>query len=112
MSDNGTPPLQSTSRVVIQVLDVNDNTPTFSQKLFTAQLPERAESPEPTPIYRLIAMDRDKGINGQVTYSITEQETDVFTIDPTTGVISSKAAFPAGSYTILTVSEEDTRNYH
>ncbi|XP_040201060.1 protocadherin Fat 2 [Rana temporaria] len=107
VSDNGTPPLQSTSRVVIQVLDVNDNTPTFSQKLFTAQLPERAESPESTLIYRLIAMDRDKGINGQVTYSITEQETGVFTIDPTTGVISSKAAFPAGSYTILTVRATD-----
>ncbi|KAM5172175.1 protocadherin Fat 2 [Mantella aurantiaca] len=108
--DNGTPSLQSTSRVVIQVLDVNDNTPTFSQKLFTAQLPERTEYPEPAPIYRLIAMDRDKGINGQVTYSITEQETAVFTIDPTTGVISSTAAFPARNYTILTVRAMDGGN--
>ncbi|XP_072256548.1 protocadherin Fat 2 [Pyxicephalus adspersus] len=107
VSDNGTPPLQSTSRVVIQVLDVNDNAPTFSQKLFTAQLPERAESPEPTPIYRLIAMDRDKGINGQVTYSIIEQDTGVFMIDPTTAVISSKAAFAVGNYTILTVRATD-----
>lgn len=107
MSDNGTPPLQSSSRVVIQVLDVNDNTPTFSQKLFTVQLPARVESPKPAAVYRLIALDKDKGINGQVTYSITEQELAVFTIDPTTGVISSTAAFPAGIYTILTVSEED-----
>ncbi|CAI9572799.1 unnamed protein product [Staurois parvus] len=55
-------------------------------------------------------MDRDKGINGQVTYSITEQETAVFTIDPTTGVISSTAAFPAGNYTILTVRATDGGN--
>ncbi|XP_053320417.1 protocadherin Fat 2 [Spea bombifrons] len=108
VSDNGTPPLQSISRVVIQVLDVNDNPPTFSQKLFTIQLPERESSEEPVSIYRLIAMDRDKGINSQVTYSITESTGDMFSIHPSTGVISSKASFPAGEYTILTVKASDS----
>ncbi|XP_068134493.1 protocadherin Fat 2 [Hyperolius riggenbachi] len=107
VSDNGTPPLQSVSRLVIQVLDVNDNTPMFSQKLFTVLLPQRASSKEPSPVYRLIAMDRDKGVNGEVTYSVTEQEGEVFSIDPTTGVISSSAAFPAGDYSILTVKATD-----
>ncbi|KAM8974291.1 protocadherin Fat 2 isoform 2-T2 [Pelodytes ibericus] len=107
VSDNGTPTLQSISRLVIQVLDVNDNPPTFSQKLFTIQLPERKDSQEPAAIYRLIAMDKDKGINGQVTYSITEPMGDTFTIHPSTGVISSTASFQAGEYTILTVKASD-----
>ncbi|KAG8579549.1 hypothetical protein GDO81_010938 [Engystomops pustulosus] len=110
VSDNGEPPLQSASRVVIQVLDMNDNTPTFSQKLFTVQLPERVTSPEPSPIYRLIAMDRDKGINGQVTYAILEHNEEKFTIDPNTGIISSAAAFPSGEYNILTVKAMDGGN--
>ncbi|XP_063303933.1 protocadherin Fat 2 [Pelobates fuscus] len=108
VSDNGTPPLQSVSRVVIEVLDLNDNPPTFPQKLFTIQLPERESSFEPSPISRLIAMDKDKGINAQITYSITEPAGDMFTIHPSTGVISSKESFPPGDYTILTIKASDS----
>ncbi|KAM4747111.1 protocadherin Fat 2 [Rhinophrynus dorsalis] len=107
VSDNGVPPLQSISRVVIEVLDMNDNPPIFPQKLFTVQLPERVQSVDPVDIYRLIAMDRDKGVNGQVIYSITEPLGDMFIIHPTTGVISSKGPFPAGEYNILTVKAAD-----
>uniref|UniRef100_A0A8C5MTU4 FAT atypical cadherin 2 n=1 Tax=Leptobrachium leishanense TaxID=445787 RepID=A0A8C5MTU4_9ANUR len=107
VSDNGTPPLQSVSRVVIEVLDVNDNPPSFSQKLFTVQLSERKSSPEPSPIYRLIASDKDKGNNGQVRYSITEPTGNTFSINPKTGVISSKELFTADEYTILTVKASD-----
>ncbi|XP_077122485.1 protocadherin Fat 2 [Ranitomeya variabilis] len=110
VSDNGSPLLQSVSRVVIQILDVNDNTPTFSQKLFTVQLPEHVASTGPSPIYRLIALDRDKGNNGQVTYSIMEQNDEKFIMDPNTGVISSAASFPAGEYNILTVKATDGGN--
>ncbi|XP_040296233.1 protocadherin Fat 2 [Bufo bufo] len=110
VSDNGVPTLQSFSRVVINVLDVNDNTPTFSQKLFTVQLPERVTSSQPSPIYRLIAMDRDQGINGQVTYSILEQNEEKFIINSNTGVISSAASFPFGEYNILTVKATDGGN--
>ncbi|KAG9491170.1 hypothetical protein GDO78_006506 [Eleutherodactylus coqui] len=110
VSDNGAPPLQSVSRIVIQVLDVNDNTPTFSQKLFTVELPERVASSEPSPISRLIAMDRDQGINSQVTYSILEQNEEKFTVDANTGVISSAAPFLPGEYNILTVKATDGGN--
>ncbi|OCT88214.1 protocadherin Fat 2 [Xenopus laevis] len=107
VSDNGVPLLQSTSRVVIEVLDVNDNPPMFPQKLFTVQLPERPLLSDPAPVYRLVAMDRDKGVNAKVTYSIIENSGDMFTIQPSTGVISSKGPFPAGEYTILTVKAAD-----
>ncbi|OCT86214.1 protocadherin Fat 2 [Xenopus laevis] len=108
VSDNGMPPLQSTSRVVIEVLDVNDNPPMFPQKLFTVQLPEWPLLSVHAPVYRLAAMDRDKGVNAKVIYSIIESPGDMFTIQPSTGVISSKGPFPAGEYTILTVKAADS----
>lgn len=106
VSDNGEPALKSTSRVVIQVLDANDSPPSFPHKLFMVQLPEREASETPLPVYRLIASDRDQGQNSQVTYTIEEEEEGVFTINPTTGTIFSRKAFPASEYNILTVRGE------
>ena len=34
ISDNGTPPLNSTTRVVVQVTDENDNKPEFLEKFY------------------------------------------------------------------------------
>uniref|UniRef100_U3ICD8 FAT atypical cadherin 2 n=1 Tax=Anas platyrhynchos platyrhynchos TaxID=8840 RepID=U3ICD8_ANAPP len=107
VSDNGDPALKSTSRVVIQVLDANDSPPTFPHKLFMVQLPEREASETPLPVYRLIASDRDQGQNSQVTYTIEEEEEGIFTINPTTGVVFSRKAFPASEYNILTVKATD-----
>lgn len=41
--DNGLPQLSSTTRVVIQVEDVNDHSPEFEQKLYKVQIPSNAE---------------------------------------------------------------------
>ncbi len=41
--DNGLPQLSSTTRVVIQVDDVNDHGPEFDQKLYKVQIPANAE---------------------------------------------------------------------
>lgn len=43
LTDNGTPRLSSTTRVVITVLDVNDNGPVFQQKFYKAQIPKTAK---------------------------------------------------------------------
>ncbi|XP_067423513.1 protocadherin Fat 2 [Emydura macquarii macquarii] len=107
VSDNGDPTLKSTTRVVIQVLDANDNPPSFPHKLFMVQLPERAASVSPLPVCRLLASDRDVGQNGQVTYTIEETDEGIFTINPTTGVVLSRKAFPASEYNILTVKATD-----
>uniref|UniRef100_A0A8C5UBS7 FAT atypical cadherin 2 n=1 Tax=Malurus cyaneus samueli TaxID=2593467 RepID=A0A8C5UBS7_9PASS len=107
VSDNGEPALKSTSRVVIQVLDANDSPPSFPHKLFMVQLPEREASETPLPVYRLIASDRDQGQNSQITYTIEEEEEGIFTINPTTGTVSSRKAFPASEYNILTVKATD-----
>ncbi|XP_038113282.1 fat-like cadherin-related tumor suppressor homolog isoform X3 [Culex quinquefasciatus] len=41
--DNGAPQLSSTTRVVVQVEDVNDHTPEFDQKLYKVQIPANAK---------------------------------------------------------------------
>ncbi|XP_062443263.1 protocadherin Fat 2 [Rhea pennata] len=107
VSDNGDPALKSTSRVVIQILDANDSPPSFPHKLFMVQLPERDASETPLPVYRLIASDRDQGQNSQITYTIDEEEEGIFTINPTTGMVFSRKAFPASEYNILTVKATD-----
>ncbi|XP_025023607.1 protocadherin Fat 2 [Python bivittatus] len=107
VSDNGDPALQSSSRAVIQVLDVNDNPPSFSQKLFMVQLPEKAASEAPSPVYRVIAADRDEGLNCQIIYSLEENSEGLFSIHPVTGVVFSQKAFSAQEYNILTVKATD-----
>lgn len=104
MQDNGDPLLRSTSRVVVCVLDVNDNAPAFSHKLFNVRLSERLSPLSPEPVYRLVASDPDEGLNGSITYSIEESDEESFRIDPGTGVVSSSSTFAAGEYNILTVS--------
>uniref|UniRef100_A0A2K6QA51 Protocadherin Fat 2 n=1 Tax=Rhinopithecus roxellana TaxID=61622 RepID=A0A2K6QA51_RHIRO len=106
--DNGEPSLKSTSRVVIGILDVNDNPPVFSHKLFNVRLPERLSPVSSGPVYRLVASDLDEGLNGRVTYSIKESDEEGFSIDPVTGVVSSSSTFTAGEYNILTIKATDS----
>ncbi|XP_007941830.1 protocadherin Fat 2 [Orycteropus afer afer] len=106
--DNGKPPLKSTSRVVVRVLDVNDNPPVFSHKLFNVRLPERLSLVTSGPVYRLVASDLDEGLNGRVTYSIEESDKEGFSIDPVTGIVSSSSTFAAGEYNILTIKATDS----
>nr|XP_027794365.1 protocadherin Fat 2 [Marmota flaviventris] len=106
--DNGEPSLKSTSRVVVCILDVNDNPPVFSHKLFNVRLPERLSPVSPGPVYRLVASDSDEGLNGRVTYSIEETDEEGFSIDPVTGVVSSSSTFTAGEYNILTIKATDS----
>ncbi|XP_069510101.1 protocadherin Fat 2 [Ambystoma mexicanum] len=107
VSDNGDPLLQSTSRVIIEVLDANDNAPTFLQKRFNIQLPERAGSEDPANIYRLVASDQDEGSNAQVTYSLQDDVEKRFSIHPAYGHVFSRSTFRAGEYYILTVRATD-----
>nr|XP_056703533.1 protocadherin Fat 2 [Euleptes europaea] len=107
VSDNGEPPLKSTSKVVLQVMDVNDNAPTFSHKLFVVNLPEKVASETPLPVYRMIAIDHDEGMNRQITYSLEENIDGFFSIHPETGMVFTKKAFSAQEYSILMVKATD-----
>lgn len=104
MSDGGPSPRQSTVWVMVQVLDENDNKPTFPEKVYQVKLPERERRKKGEPIYRVFAYDKDDGPNSDLSYSIVDGNEDgKFFIDPKTAVVSSRKAFTAGNYDILTV---------
>lgn len=103
VSDQGDPPLSSTATVVIEVLDENDNSPQFSEKLFQIKLPEQQSTEEPQDIYRMVARDDDVGPNGMITYSLEDRSDDRFDIHPETGVVTARGEFIRGNYSILTV---------
>ncbi|KAM9314190.1 protocadherin Fat 1a isoform 2-T2 [Pholidichthys leucotaenia] len=113
ITDHGVPAKSTTVRVIVQVLDENDNRPLFLEKIYKIQLPER-ERPEKEraikrdPVYRVIASDRDDGPNAEISYSIEEgDENGNFFIEPKTGVVSSKKFSSAGEYDILTIKAVD-----
>ncbi|XP_026152475.1 protocadherin Fat 3a isoform X3 [Mastacembelus armatus] len=108
VSDGGPSPRQSTVWVMVQVLDENDNKPMFPEKVYQVKLPERERRKKGEPIYRVFAYDRDDGPNSDLSYSIVDGNEDgKFFIDPKTAVVSSRKAFTAGSYDILTIKATD-----
>ncbi|XP_063046835.1 protocadherin alpha-8-like [Engraulis encrasicolus] len=90
--DGGKPPKSGTAKIVVNVIDVNDNIPVFTKALYKAQIHETA--PPGTSVVTVQATDSDDGMNGEVIYSIVNQggsnEMNVFTIDPVTGEITVK----------------------
>ncbi|XP_023559815.1 protocadherin beta-12-like [Octodon degus] len=68
VTDLGTPRLKTQHTITLQVSDVNDNAPTFTQSSYTLFVPEN-NSPA-LLIGTISATDRDSGSNAQVTYSL------------------------------------------
>ncbi|XP_064182046.1 protocadherin alpha-8-like isoform X13 [Anguilla rostrata] len=90
--DGGKPPRSGTSQIIVNVIDVNDNTPAFSSSLYKVRIPENV--PFGTPIIKLNATDMDEGVNGEILYSFVRHgnvnPTDIFSINQDTGGIATK----------------------
>uniref|UniRef100_A0A8C5LC81 Dachsous cadherin related 2 n=1 Tax=Jaculus jaculus TaxID=51337 RepID=A0A8C5LC81_JACJA len=85
-SDQGCPPLSATAVVGIQVLDANDNPPTFSSREYHAQVKEN--TPVGSHITVVSASDRDVGSHAEVTYGIVSgNEKEHFYLEEKTGVV-------------------------
>uniref|UniRef100_A0A670J6Z8 Cadherin EGF LAG seven-pass G-type receptor 1 n=2 Tax=Podarcis muralis TaxID=64176 RepID=A0A670J6Z8_PODMU len=69
--DNGVPVMTSSASVSITVLDVNDNNPTFTEKVYQLRLNEDATVG--SSVLTLTAVDKD--VNSVVTYQITSGNT-------------------------------------
>ncbi|OXB52165.1 hypothetical protein ASZ78_002466 [Callipepla squamata] len=86
--DGGTPPRTGSTQIHIVVLDVNDNAPAFTQKLYVGQIMENA--PEGSVVLRVVANDADVGINGDITYDFSQagiHKYSNFAVDPKSGEI-------------------------
>uniref|UniRef100_A0A8D3DDF8 Protocadherin 2 alpha b 9 n=1 Tax=Scophthalmus maximus TaxID=52904 RepID=A0A8D3DDF8_SCOMX len=90
--DGGKPPKSGSVQIHVNVLDVNDNTPTFSKTLYKARVNENA--PTGSLVIHLNATDLDEGDNGRVIYSFVKRANfnpaDVFSINEDTGEIRVK----------------------
>ncbi|XP_022074120.2 protocadherin gamma-A11-like [Acanthochromis polyacanthus] len=101
--DGGEPQMTGTIRILITVLDVNDNAPVFTQSTYTASVFENA--PEGTVVTTVSASDADYGTNSRVKYSITnslDQAHVLFQINEDSGEITL----------IGNIDYENARNYH
>ncbi|CAK6979421.1 LOW QUALITY PROTEIN: protocadherin-15-like, partial [Scomber scombrus] len=87
--DGAVDPRRSRLTLSVTVLDVDDNSPVFTQQTYSVNLPEN--SPKNTVILQLKAIDADLGSN--LTYRIRADGLDqeigqLFHIDPVTGELS------------------------
>ncbi|XP_010741350.1 protocadherin-17 isoform X1 [Larimichthys crocea] len=94
--DGGSPHMESTSTVRVNVLDVNDNLPVIILPLL---LNDTAEIPVPRNVgigyivATVKAVDHDHGESGHLTYEITEGNDDhLFEMDPVGGEIRTAHA--------------------
>ncbi|XP_027029221.2 protocadherin alpha-3-like isoform X16 [Tachysurus fulvidraco] len=89
--DGGKPPKTGTLQIVVNVQDVNDNAPVFSKTLYKIRVVENASIG--TAVINLNATDADEGVNGQIVYSLVNQDSDennvgIFSIDSVSGEIT------------------------
>ncbi|XP_054872460.1 protocadherin alpha-8-like isoform X33 [Amphiprion ocellaris] len=88
--DDGSPPKSGTSEIIINVLDINDNTPVFAKSLYKTRVFENV--PIGTTLLTLNATDADEGTNKEIIYTLSTKEQDhvlqIFKIDPNTGTLT------------------------
>ncbi|MEJ1272768.1 hypothetical protein NN561_003622 [Cricetulus griseus] len=87
--DGGTPALSAAATISIDLTDVNDNPPQFSQDVYSAVISEDAL--EGDSVILLIAEDVDSKPNGQIRFSIVGGDRDnEFAVDPILGLVKVK----------------------
>ncbi|KAI5703140.1 hypothetical protein M8J75_008227 [Diaphorina citri] len=84
--DSGIPQLSTAANVYVQLININDNTPVFSQSEYNATIKEN--SPGDTKVVLVSAEDADLGDLGKVTYDLEGEYSQLFRIDATSGQIT------------------------
>ncbi|XP_040829880.1 protocadherin gamma-A6-like [Ochotona curzoniae] len=90
--DGGDPARSGVARILVTVLDANDNAPVFTQPVYRVSVPE--DLPVGSLVLAVNATDQDEGAHAQVTYSfvkIPEEISRIFCLDIVTGEISTSA---------------------
>ncbi|KAM3623277.1 uncharacterized protein V6R79_009482 [Siganus canaliculatus] len=86
--DHGRPPLSSTQTLTVEVVDVNDQFPVFSQSVYDASVAENRDPGE--AVVRVSATDKDSEENSVVWYSLLPGPGyELFSINPYTGLITT-----------------------
>ncbi|TRY58859.1 hypothetical protein DNTS_034152 [Danionella cerebrum] len=75
--------LSDTATVTIRLLDLNDNSPAFSQKVYSSRISEDAKLG--STVLTVLANDIDGPLNNQIHYSIEDSQTSQFVMDGVSG---------------------------
>ncbi|XP_047515658.1 cadherin-23 [Pieris napi] len=86
----GSERLKSTAVILLDVLDVDDNSPAFEKAVYTAVVPENV--PIGISVVKLLALDPDEGLGGEIKYDFLDEgeANGLFVIDPTTGEVKTR----------------------
>ncbi|XP_016528841.1 protocadherin Fat 4-like [Poecilia formosa] len=85
--DSGSPPFSSFLEIHINITDVNDNFPQFTQTEYRCEVYENSP---PSGVCDVLALDADSPNYSTVWYNITEGNNDeFFTLDPENGLVST-----------------------
>ncbi|XP_048371378.1 protocadherin gamma-B5-like isoform X16 [Sphaerodactylus townsendi] len=87
-ADGGKPAKTGTAKILINVIDANDNPPVFIQKVYKVNLKE--STPKGSSVVQVKATDRDEGSYGHISYSfsnIGKSAHQKFYLDPQSGTI-------------------------
>ncbi|XP_013923877.1 PREDICTED: protocadherin-20 [Thamnophis sirtalis] len=100
--DGGDPPLSSTAKITVLLLDINDNPPLvlFPQSNMSYLLVLPSTLPG-SPITEVYAIDNDTGMNAVIAYSIIGRRgprPESFKIDPKTGNITLEESLMQNDY--------------
>ncbi|XP_046715403.1 protocadherin alpha-C2-like isoform X3 [Silurus meridionalis] len=90
--DGGTPARSGTAKIIVRVLDTNDNAPQFDQDRYTINLMEN--SPIGSLVIKLNATDKDESTNSDIEYSFSlytsEKTQSTFGLNSNNGEIRVK----------------------
>ncbi|XP_034716416.1 cadherin-related family member 1-like isoform X3 [Etheostoma cragini] len=78
----------ATADIVINLLDTNDNIPKFTSEYYIARVPENSLGG--SSVVSVTANDPDSGPWGEVKYTIYGSGSDLFAIEPSSGLISTQ----------------------
>ena len=100
--------------ITINVIDVNDLSPVFSQQLYNVSISEAL--PVGSTLTRVVAADGDTGTNAEIEYSILEGNMgNAFGIDPQSGSVTVAAALdfdsPPIAYTLTVLARNPAPPY-
>ncbi|XP_029297688.1 protocadherin alpha-3-like [Cottoperca gobio] len=87
--DGGKPVKSGAIEIIVDLLDINDNSPVFAKEFYSATLEENV--PVGTVVIQVNATDLDQAANSEIIYSfgneVDSKLLDVFSIDANTGEI-------------------------
>ncbi|KAL5012783.1 hypothetical protein ScPMuIL_011334 [Solemya velum] len=91
--DSGSPSLSASASLLVKVSDVNDNKPKFTQNIYSTTLRENNE--KGITVVHVSAHDRDDPStpNSRIRYVLESDASQNFSVNPETGLVSSKSTF-------------------